>query len=396
MKTPPRLARLLLPINPLPRMTMKTPRKPGLRPWPLLVPCLALLWISLGFHQAAAQAMPTPPNQLTYQGFLVDANGNALATNAPKNYDIIFRIYNDPISATPLWSEQQTVTVDRGNFSVILGEGVVVTGESRGSLADLFKGASASDRYIGLTVKGIGAGDGFVPILPRLRLLTSPYAFLALQATKLVKPDGSDLFTADSGGAGINTSPEAGVALKVSGGIKADRVEATTLTGFGTTPLGGIIMWSGSESAVPAGWALCNGQTSNGRLTPDLRGRFVVGAQGSQPVGTVGGASTATLALANLPSHTHGVSGSTTGDGAHHHDYDDIYTSENFGPWGNRGWLGMRGNDYDNGPHFTRRSTYPTLNHSHSFNVTSTPAGNGQAFSTVPPFYALAFIMRVQ
>lgn len=42
-------------------------------------------------------------------------------------------------------------------------------------------------------------------------------------------------------------------------------------------PVGGIIMWSGSSAAVPQGWALCNGQTSNGVVTPDMRGRFVVG-----------------------------------------------------------------------------------------------------------------------
>ena len=39
-------------------------------------------------------------------------------------------------------------------------------------------------------------------------------------------------------------------------------------------PVGGIIMWSGAATNVPTGWALCDGQ--NG--TPDLRGRFVLGA----------------------------------------------------------------------------------------------------------------------
>ena len=34
------------------------------------------------------------------------------------------------------------------------------------------------------------------------------------------------------------------------------------------------MLWSGSTSSVPSGWALCNG--SNG--TPNLRDRFVVGA----------------------------------------------------------------------------------------------------------------------
>ena len=41
-------------------------------------------------------------------------------------------------------------------------------------------------------------------------------------------------------------------------------------------PRGGIIMWSGQEDKIPRGWALCNGENE----TPDLRGRFIVGAGG--------------------------------------------------------------------------------------------------------------------
>ena len=39
------------------------------------------------------------------------------------------------------------------------------------------------------------------------------------------------------------------------------------------TPIGTIVMWSGSISNIPNGWAICDG-TSN---TPDLRGKFVIG-----------------------------------------------------------------------------------------------------------------------
>jgi hypothetical protein len=37
-------------------------------------------------------------------------------------------------------------------------------------------------------------------------------------------------------------------------------------------PIGGIIMWSGSNSSLPSNWKFCDGE--NG--TPDLRGRFVM------------------------------------------------------------------------------------------------------------------------
>jgi len=42
-------------------------------------------------------------------------------------------------------------------------------------------------------------------------------------------------------------------------------------------PLGVICMWSGFLANIPKGWSLCNGQTVNSIVTPDLRGRFVVG-----------------------------------------------------------------------------------------------------------------------
>lgn len=53
-------------------------------------------------------------------------------------------------------------------------------------------------------------------------------------------------------------------------------------------PTGTVLSWSGSVDAVPKGWALCDGQ--NG--TPDLRGKFVIGASENHPAGTTGGEET--------------------------------------------------------------------------------------------------------
>jgi hypothetical protein len=56
--------------------------------------------------------------------------------------------------------------------------------------------------------------------------------------------------------------------------------------GSGVVPIGGIIMWSGLLSTIPAGWNLCDG--ASGR--PDLRDKFVKGASnGDNPGGTGGG-----------------------------------------------------------------------------------------------------------
>lgn len=152
---------------------------------------------------ALAQANANPPERMTYQGFLVDGNGAPLGKPDPKNYDVIFRIWSSENGSTAgerLWSEQQTVTVDQGYFSVMLGEGTAVPGELRPALSTLFKGGTASDRWVGITVKGIGAADANTDILPRMRLLTSPYAYLATQATKLVRSDTSSDLLSSSGG----------------------------------------------------------------------------------------------------------------------------------------------------------------------------------------------------
>lgn len=68
-------------------------------------------------------------------------------------------------------------------------------------------------------------------------------------------------------------------------------------------PAGAIVMWSGAVNAVPSGWALCDG-TNN---TPDLRGRFIVGAGATYAVGDTGGAETVTLTVDQMPSHSHSI-----------------------------------------------------------------------------------------
>jgi hypothetical protein len=61
-------------------------------------------------------------------------------------------------------------------------------------------------------------------------------------------------------------------------------------------PIGGIILWSGAEADVPAGWQLCNGLNN----TPDLRERFVVGSDDSSvyTTGQSGGQGWDTTSLA--------------------------------------------------------------------------------------------------
>jgi 23S rRNA maturation mini-RNase III len=64
---------------------------------------------------------------------------------------------------------------------------------------------------------------------------------------------------------------------------------ASAITGIGAiVPSGVIVMWSGTITNIPTGWALCNG--SNG--TPDLRSKFIVGATSDASTGVTFNADT--------------------------------------------------------------------------------------------------------
>lgn len=166
-------------------------------------------------------AFAAPPELMTYQGFLVDANGVALAGSKPENYPVVFRIFTAATGGTRLWSEQQIVTVDKGNFSVVLGEGTPVSGELRPVLSSVLSGPASEDRYMSITVT---VGSSTSELLPRLRLLPSPYAFTATSANNLVNPNGTPVVTY------ANSRVEVNGNLNVSGVLSGNGSGLTGLT----------------------------------------------------------------------------------------------------------------------------------------------------------------------
>lgn len=360
---------------------------------------------------AWAQSNAKPPTQMTYQGFLTDGNGSPFGSTAPVNKTVIFRIYDSLTGGTLKWSSQQVVTVDKGYFSVLLGQGSAVGSEPfNADLTGVFTGAGASDRYLELTADG-------TTIAPRLRFLPAPSAMLAKSATELLDPiSGATALSVNGGNVtAVGTLTAANVTatgnltasgnLSLTGNLTASgAVAAASVSGFGTIPLGGIIMWSGAVSSIPAGWALCDGRSSNGRTTPDLRGRFIVGAGSgaigltSREVSATGGNEQTTLTVGQLPAHNHRVRGSTGNNGNHNHAvYEAPRDDRNFSG-GRTQALGVVGDTGSPGAPDTNgwATTSTAGDHSHSFDVTSDSTGNGEAFGNLPPFYALAFIMRVQ
>ena len=138
----------------------------------------------------------------------------------------------------------------------------------------------------------------------------------------------------------------------------------------GANSLSGIIvMWSGAINKIPTGWLLCDG--TNG--TPDLRNRFIVGAGTDYSVGNTGGANTVTLTIAQMPSHTHTIT-----DPGHAHEY-----TEHAGRQG----TAQGGGDYG--------AIWTDDTEKAKTGISINATGSGQAHENRPPYYALAYIMKV-
>ena len=138
-------------------------------------------------------------------------------------------------------------------------------------------------------------------------------------------------------------------------------------------PKGAIIMWSGSDENVPQGYHLCDGTTlnqgeSNEWTLPDLRGRFIVGKSTETPfhaIGNKGGSKTKTLTTDEMPSHTHNFD--LRADKTHSVNNGKQNIVVNYG--------------FDN--------SYPIND------LTTKSNGSVQAFSILPPYYVLAYIIKV-
>ena len=142
--------------------------------------------------------------------------------------------------------------------------------------------------------------------------------------------------------------------------------------------------------------------------TPDLRDRFIVGSGTSYTTGNTGGANSVTLTSGQIPAHTHGLNLNiwTGGAGGHSHSVNDpghahgitIRASDRTGA----------GNGFIAGPN-TANFGYGTdgagtgisINgvgdHAHAVGWTASinNAGGDGSHENRPPYFALAFIMKV-
>jgi hypothetical protein len=203
---------------------------------------LTLLAVAVGTGSLQAD----PPQLMSYQGYLTDGSGNPLGgTNTgPKNYNLIFRIWNLQTggvvgSANELHAEQQTVTVTSGYFSVLLGLGPQYQGEPYSTaIATLFSPSLTTPLYVEMTVVGIGPAGANVTILPRLQLVSSPYAFLAanaVNAANLVNAGKTNVLSIVNNSLSI---PNAGSSLTVNGTLNAGSANVTNTLSANTLNAG--------------------------------------------------------------------------------------------------------------------------------------------------------------
>jgi microcystin-dependent protein len=170
------------------------------------------------------------------------------------------------------------------------------------------------------------------------------------------------------------------LAPTAAGGTNNTQIATTAFVTTAVTaafPTGGIILWSGSVASIPSGWALCNG--SNG--TPDLRNRFVVGAGSTYAVAATGGSADAIVV-----SHTHTAT-STVTDPGHTHGTNG---TGNFNTT-----AGTKIYQLGDGSDYGLQSTTGSQTTGVTVATTLTTTGSSGTNANLPPYYALAYIMKL-
>lgn len=184
--------------------------------------------------------------------------------------------------------------------------------------------------------------------------------------------------------------------------IEADSAQANGVkNSWAFVPIGGIILWSGLLGSLPANWQLCDG--TNG--TPDLRDRFLVGAGSGYAVGANGGAATANLQhdhagtlAASAGAHTHTQPNTDAGN-IHIHQITTSGASATISAQASTGSSSgaeahthLVNSETESAHVHARSDTGSGGTHTHPVTADNQLSSSQ---SMLPPYYALAFIMRL-
>lgn len=131
-------------------------------------------------------------------------------------------------------------------------------------------------------------------------------------------------------------------------------------------------------NAGDTGWHICDGTHG----TPDLRGKFILGASNNHAVGSAGGEENHVLTVEEMPSHSH--TGTTSWNGAHSHSLPNVYRLKD----GKGNGISTLEEGYTNA-----YNTSTNGDHNHTF--TTDNSGGSQPHNNMPPYYALSYIMKL-
>ncbi|KER04712.1 phage tail protein [Photorhabdus temperata] len=243
-----------------------------------------------------------------------------------------------------------------------------------------------------------------------------------------LKLEGGDGSNAWSGVSGLSLS-ESGVKVKAGNGINVDKNGVSVKAGNGikvddkgvsidpdkVLPRGMIVMFSGNSA--PTGWAFCDGGTYNGVTVPDLRSRFVMcgetisetGKSSSKASGSGNGKNfsrnttsttvsvnvtvqNTTLTELQIPKHKHieslpyfetlGFAYDNTNIGSTKYQINNTSSSSLWHPKASGNDHHPHTSEVGGGQGHDHKATASSPSHTHSVDV-------------VPPYYILAFIMKL-
>lgn len=221
-----------------------------------------LLSALLAFALPLAGLAQSVPAYISYQGKITDASGTPVGNTAPVNRTVIFRIWNsttDTAAANRLYSEKQNVTISGGEFSVLIGAGTSVDGETANLYttfsAAIFGGPTAV-RFLGVTVD-----DGDLNLTndpessPRQQMVSTAFALRAQ--------------TAESVAIGGITSTALANDSVVAAALAVGAVTSTKLaaSAVGTTALADTSVTSGKLATAAVGTTqLADGSVTGAKL----------------------------------------------------------------------------------------------------------------------------------
>ena len=217
-----------------------------------LIALIALFTPGTLIAQSQSSAIP---DRISYQGIITDASGNLIATAAPENHEVIFRIWNHPtdsdLDENLIYSEKQVLTVSNGEFSALVGAGANVTGEEAQGpgtiqVSEVFGG---EQRYLGVTVAAaaaIAASD--LEVSPRQQLVSTAFAFRAKEAEAVLDNSIGTESIANSSITLAKIAPGAVDNSVVAAGIAASKLGTGTVDNSELSHLDGVT--SGIQSQI--------------------------------------------------------------------------------------------------------------------------------------------------